>query len=228
MQYSIRYHWWGLDLPDIQLRVHWGNYDRWHMYRRRYPNSTWPVYYVLLVVMVRTEKVQKWAIIKEIVLILSCENSCQRQSNVVQLHFTALYCVHARRWNGDGINYLCRLPRSTSHLHRCTFKRKKYRALITQQNETNTRRWILTTAFHFLISKRGALPAAAAFFFDASSTAAGAASAISTSSVLFSVLPAIVTTKGWWDKVLETALFLFPPKGDGGPWAQRSIKERLS
>ena len=125
-------------------------------------------------------------------LILSCENSCQRQSNVVQLHFTALSCVHVLRWNGDGINYLCRLPRSTSHLHRCTFKRKKYRALITQQNETNTRRWILTTAFHFLISKRGALPAAAAFFFDASSTAAGAASAISTSSVLFSVLPAIV------------------------------------
>ena len=44
---------------------------------------------------------------------------------------------------------------------------------------------ILTTAFHFLISKRGALPAAAAFFFGASS-AAGAASAISTSSALFS------------------------------------------
>ena len=44
---------------------------------------------------------------------------------------------------------------------------------------------VLTTAFHFLISKRGALPAAAAFFFGASS-AAGAASAISTSSALFS------------------------------------------
>lgn len=44
---------------------------------------------------------------------------------------------------------------------------------------------VLTTAFHFLISKRGALPAAAAFFFGASS-AAGAASAITTSSALFS------------------------------------------
>jgi len=50
----------------------------------------------------------------------------------------------------------------------------------------------MATAFHFLISKRGALPAAAAFFFGASSAAGGAASAISTSSDLFSLLPAIV------------------------------------